>query len=139
MRDLTVPPKALIKKNRDVTLHIDTPCANGMPFLATISKNIMCRAAEHVAGRQLKSGGMSSELETNCRSVLGNVFRLCNRAGFGVRHLEADSEFKPLLEPLQDESNIDMTFADPQDHAKQAERNNRTIKERVRATFWRLP
>ena len=32
-----------------------------------------------------------------------------------------------------------MTFADPQDHVKQAERNNRTIKERVRATFWRLP
>ena len=32
-----------------------------------------------------------------------------------------------------------MTFADPQDHVKQAERNDRTVKERVRATFWRLP
>ena len=41
VRDLMVPPKALIKKNRDVTLCVDTIHANGMPFLATISKNIM--------------------------------------------------------------------------------------------------
>ena len=68
-----------------------------------------------------------------------DVFGLCNKAGFDVRCLEADSEFKPLLEPLQDELNIDMTFADPQDHVKQAEHNNRAIKERARATFWRLP
>ena len=82
---------------------------------------------------------MNSELATNHRSVLDNVFRLCNKAGFDVKYLEADSEFKPLLEPLQDELDIDMTFADPQDHVKQAERNDRTVKERVRATFWRLP
>ena len=61
------------------------------------------------------------------------------QTGFNVRCLEADSEFKPLLEPLQDELDIDMTFADPQDHVKQAERNNPTIKERACATFWRLP
>ena len=72
---------------------------------------------------------MNSELATNYRSVLDNVFRLYNKAGFDVKYLEADSEFKPLLEPLQDELDIDMTFADPQDHVKQAERNNRTIKE----------
>ena len=53
VRDLMVPPKALIQKNRDVTLHIGTLYVNGMPFLATISKNIMCRTAEFVAGRQL--------------------------------------------------------------------------------------
>ena len=82
---------------------------------------------------------MNSELATNCRSVLDNVFRLCNKAGFDVKYLEAGSEFKPLLEPLQDELDIDMTFADPQDHVKQAERNDRAIKERARATFWRLP
>ena len=42
---------------------------------------------------------------------MDNVFRLCNKAGFDVKCLEADSEFKPLLEPLQDELDIDMTFA----------------------------
>ena len=40
---------------------------------------------------------------------------MCTKAGFDVRYLEADSEFKPLLEPLQDELNVDMTFADPLD------------------------
>ena len=39
------------------------------------------------------------------------------------------------LEPLQDDLDMDMAFADPQDHVKQAERNNGTIEERVRATF----
>ena len=50
--------------------------ANGMPFLATILKNIMCCTAEHVTGRQLKGGGTSSELATNHRSALDDVFRL---------------------------------------------------------------
>ena len=58
--------------------------------MATISKNIMHRTAEFVAGRQLKSGGMNSELVTNYRSVLDNVFRLYNKAGFDVKYLEAD-------------------------------------------------
>ena len=112
---------------------------NGLPFLATISKNIMHRTAEHAAGRQLKNGEMSSELGTNYRSALDNALRLHNRSDLFVTDLEADSEFKPLLEPLQDDMDITMTFSSPQDHVKQAERNNRTIKERVRATFWRLP
>ena len=62
VRDLMVPPKALIQRNRDVTLHVDTLYVNGMPFLATISKNIMYRTAEFVAGRQLKSGGMNRSI-----------------------------------------------------------------------------
>ena len=49
--------------------------SHGMPFLATISKNIMFRTVEYVAGRQLMNGGMSSELETNHRSVLDDVLK----------------------------------------------------------------
>ena len=32
-----------------------------------------------------------------------------------------------------------MNFSNPQEHVPEAERNNRVIKERVRATYHRLP
>jgi hypothetical protein len=38
-----------------------------------------------------------------------------------------------------DEFGINMNFANPQQHVPEAERNNRVIKERVRATFHQLP
>ena len=77
--------------------------------------NLPYRTAEHVVGRQLKNGEMSSELGTNYRSALDNVLRLYNRSDLHVTDLEADSEFKPLLEPLQDDMDITMTFSSPQE------------------------
>ena len=47
--------------------------------------------------------------------------------------------FCPLVEPLQDEFCVAINFANPQEHVPEAERNNRVIKERVRATYHRLP
>ena len=43
------------------------------------------------------------------------------------------------MEPLSQEFNVEMNFANPQEHVPEAERNNRVIKERVRATYHRLP
>ena len=37
------------------------------------------------------------------------------------------------------EFEIGMNFSNPQEHVPEAERNNRVIKERVRATYHRLP
>ena len=72
--------------------------------------------AEHVVGRKIKNGEMSSELGTSCGSPPDDVFRLCNRADFHAKRSEADGEFKPPSEPLQDNMDITMTFASPQDH-----------------------
>ena len=43
------------------------------------------------------------------------------------------------MDPVMDELQVTMEYAPAGDHVPEAERNNRTIKERVRATFHRLP
>jgi len=43
------------------------------------------------------------------------------------------------MEKVKDELNIHMNYANAQDHVPEAERNNRTIKERIRAAYHRLP
>ena len=39
------------------------------------------------------------------------------------------------MEPIKDDLEIEMDYVPAQQHVKQAEQNNRVIKERCRATF----
>ena len=50
-----------------------------------------------------------------------------------------DGEFRTLFDPIKDELGIHMEYSGPQAHVPEAERNNRTLKERIRATYHRLP
>ena len=43
------------------------------------------------------------------------------------------------MDDLQDDLDIEMNYASAEEHVPEAERNNRVIKERVRAAFHRLP
>ena len=71
--------------------------------------------------------------------MLKEVIQLYNKAGFKITEIRADNEFRPLKETLFDNFRIDMNFSNPQEHVPEAERNNRVIKERIRATYHRLP
>jgi hypothetical protein len=42
------------------------------------------------------------------------------------------------MEPLSNEFQVTMNYANPQEHVPEAERNNRVIKERVCAAYHRL-
>jgi hypothetical protein len=53
--------------------------------------------------------------------------------------IHCDGEYKSLLDPVKEQLNTEMNFANAGDHVPEAERNNRTIKERIRAAFHRLP
>jgi len=65
--------------------------------------------------------------------------RKYNKADFKITQIHCDGEYKPLMNKIKDELNIDINFANPQDHVPEAEHNNRMIKERVRAAYQRLP
>ena len=52
-----------------------------------------------------------------------------------IQLIYCDGEYKQLIEPVQDKLNATMNFANPGDHVPEAERNNWTIKERIRAAF----
>jgi hypothetical protein len=53
--------------------------------------------------------------------------------------LSCDREYIPLINEIQEEFNITPNYPSAQEHVPEAERNNRVIKERMRAVFHSLP
>ena len=122
-------PQELIAAQHSVTLCLDGMKVNGIPFLTTISKNILYCMAQYV----------EKQTQSIYRNCLGQVFRVYNLGGFRITNARCDNEFRPLMDPLANEFQVKMNYANPQEHVPEAERNNRVIKERVRATYHRLP
>ena len=122
-------PKALYQNNAKVVLCIDAFILNGLPFFTTISKKICYRTSSWIPSQTVKA----------YRSELIKIFRIYNTAGFLVTEIYCDNEFRPLVESLQDEFNISVNFAAPQEHVPEVERSIRVIKERVRGLFHYLP
>ena len=122
-------PKELISAQRAVTLCMDVMKVNGLRFLTTVSRFIQYRTAQYV----------KHQTAANYHEVSGDIFRIYNVGGFRIMQIFCDNEFRPLVDPLQDEFSVAINFANPQEHVPEAERNNRVIKERVRATYHRLP
>ena len=122
-------PTELIRKHEEVEISIDMMFVNKIPFLTTISKSLMYRTAQP----------LENKTPTAYRSALDTVFRVYNHAGFSITTIKADQEFKPILDEIKDVLNITMNYANAQEHVPEAERNNRTIKERFRAQYHRMP
>ncbi|KAL7564336.1 hypothetical protein ACA910_007188 [Epithemia clementina (nom. ined.)] len=122
-------PSELISQHEDVQLCIDTMFINGLPFLTTISRQIMYRTACRLQQQSMD----------HYWSALKDVFRVYNAAGFRITKIHADNEFRALREDLKNLENIEIKLANAQEHVPEAERNIRVMKERVRATFHRLP
>jgi hypothetical protein len=100
---------------------------DGVPFLTTVSHNIMYRTAEWIPNK------------TPDRSVFDNVFHMYNQAVFKITIIHCDNEFRPLMVQLQNSYNVHMNYANPQEHVPEAERKNRVIKEQFQLAFHRLP
>ena len=62
-----------------------------------------------------------------------------NSAGFTIKTIHCNGECCPIMDEVKDELNVDMNHANPLDHVPEAERNNRVIKECVRAAYHHLP
>ena len=112
-KDYVEIPKELIETQQNVELAIDTMKVNKIPFLTTISKNIMYRMAHP----------MLMQMAEAYRSALDEVFHMYNHAGFHITSIQADQEFKPLLNPIKDDLGIQMKYANAQEHVPEAECN----------------
>eukprot|EP00980_Cylindrotheca_fusiformis_P018259 scaffold5933_cov78-Cylindrotheca_fusiformis.AAC.1 len=58
------------------------------------------------------------------------ALRYYNKAVFKIKRIDCDGEFRVMMDEVQDELDVEMNYANPGDHVPEAERNNRTIKER---------
>ena len=67
------------------------------------------------------------------------ILRNYNKAGYRIARIHCDNEFRPMVEAIQDDLDIELICVPQGAHVSQAERNNRTIGERLRANFHRLP
>jgi len=98
-------------------------------MLTTVDSRIKCRALVPLKNRTA---------ESLCDS-LDNALRRYNRATICVTSIDSDIEFKTLFE--DDEDNMDAQFncAPQGEHVPAAERNNRTIADRIRVAVHYLP
>ena len=125
---VAIPPE-LYTAQQNVDLCIDIMFVNEMPFLTSISKRIMYRTAQFLPTRTAE----------DLRSAIDAIFRIYNDAGFTITNVYCDNEFKPLFDEVKDDLDITMHYSGPDEHVPESERNNRTLKERTRATYHRLP
>jgi hypothetical protein len=116
-------------KQKDVILCIDSIKVNSLKFLTTVSKNICYQTLQFVINKYVSS----------YRAALHKVFKCYNKAGFHIREVRCNNKSKPLQDTLHKTYKIKMNFSNPQEHVPEAEQNNRVIKERIRATYYRLP
>ena len=110
-------------------MDLDGLSVNSLKFLTTITRHLYYRLAHYVNTRTAESYEKAIDL-------LVGIF---NAGGFLLREIHCDNKFRPLMTPLGQKHSIRMNFANPQAHVPRAERNNRVIKERVHATYHRLP
>ena len=122
-------PKEIMEKHKEVELCIDIMYVNGIAFLTSIDKTIRYRAVIPLENR----------LKTQLYKAIDKITRLYNGAGISITVIHIDGEFKNLMDEVKDEMNITMNYTNAQDHVPEAERNNRTIKERMRVQYHQLP
>jgi hypothetical protein len=125
---LEIPDK-LILQNREIDLCIDIMYVNECGFMTRINQTIRFRSAIPIENRT----------HEEYYRVLDMVLQLHNIAGFHIKTIHCDREFCAMMDKVKDDLGVCMNFTNALDHVPEAERNNRTIKERVRAVYHRLP
>jgi len=124
-------PKELLSVNQDVALSIDGMTVNSLKFLTTISHDIMSRTAQYL------SDGTAKEIIDK----MNDVEVIYRKAELKLKEIHCDNEFRKSMDIFAAEHDppIQMNYASADKHVPCAERNNRTIKKRVRTIYHRLP
>ena len=82
---------------------------------------------------------LNSRVLTELYRGLDVVQRQYNKVGIKIVMIHYDEEFKPLMNPVADDMDVDTNYFNPDDHVPDIERNNRVVKERFRISYYRLP
>ena len=67
------------------------------------------------------------------------ILRAYNHAEFTIHEIQRDNEFKTLMNEIKDDIGIHMNIPPAEEKVGAAEQNNRTIGERVWATYHHVP
>ena len=122
-------PEEFLTEHRNLELCMDIVFANGLPMFMGIDRTIEFRSLVPLDSRT------ASKM---CRA-LDVLLRRCNRSGHVVQRIFCDQEFKTMMEEVKDQLDVAMNCTSADEHVPEAERNNRTIQERIRTGYHRLP
>jgi hypothetical protein len=122
-------PKEIITKHHDIDLCMDAMDVNECGMLTAIDRTIKFRSLVP----------MNTKQHIESYRALDQILRHYNRARFVIRTIHCNGEFCGMMEKAEDDLDVDMNFTNAQNHVPEAERNNQTIKERIRAAYHRLP
>ena len=123
--DLIEIPRELIEQHRELDLCIDVMYVNECGMLTSIDRSVRFRGLVPVENKDHKE----------YYRALDKILRFYNKSGFIIKTIHCDGEFRAMMEKVSDDLSVDMNYTNAQDHVPEAERNNRTIKERIRAAF----
>ncbi|KAL7493808.1 hypothetical protein ACHAWT_003568, partial [Skeletonema menzelii] len=122
-----IPPQ-IMDHYRDVTLSADIMKVTGIPFLTTISRHI-----------KFGSAGKLDSMEN--KSILPHFKAIISAyaiRGFRVTIVLADGQFESMRTEIAD-LHVRLHIVARDEHVPEIERYNRTIKERVRASYNSMP
>jgi hypothetical protein len=125
--DVIAVPREL--KQRLLELAIDIMFICSIPMLTAIDRTIKFRSLVILNSRKTP----------DLYEGLDDVLCLYNGRGFYISRILCDGELQPLMKDVQDNMDITFNFAPAGEHVPEAEQNNRTIQERFRTQFHRLP
>ena len=119
--DLVEIPPELKEKHQGVTLCVDLMHVNGLPMLTAIDKAVRYRSTCSLNDRT------ADEI---CKE-LRKIIKFYKRAGYPIAQVNTDNKFQPLVDPVCDDEEITINPTATKEHVPEAERNNRTIQERI--------
>ena len=78
---------------------------------------------------------LQTRTHEDIHEALDEILRFYNKAGFYIKTIFCDGEFRALMDMISDNLDIQMNYTNAQEHVPQANKNNRTIKEKIRAAL----
>ena len=122
-------PKQLYARNRQVELHLDYFSICGIWFLASIDDSYRYR----------KVVWAHSKKDSEALAALDVILRIYNSVDIEVTRVHADPEFASVVDKAKDGFDVQIHTVSAGEHVPKAERNIRTIKDRFRIQYYRLP
>ena len=122
-----IPPK-IIERTHELIQFMDVMYVKNMPMLTRIDRSLIYRTLVTLTSRVTKE----------LYQAIDVVFRHYNKAVFVITYINCDDEFKTLIDEVNDKLNITMNYNLKGEHVPEAELNNRTIGDCIRATYHNL-
>jgi hypothetical protein len=108
---------------------MDIMYVNGMPMMTGIDRSIRFRGLVP----------MDSHMASELYHALNIILRVYNKRGYRIATINCDGKFGTLMNKVNNKLNIKMNYTSKGEHVPEAEHNNRTIGEHIRATYHNLP